>query len=85
MKRDAETHARTKEMIEGLKRETQKLQDDVVYGRGVSKYVSLSGAYNTSYGNGFTSLNVDGDRSVQSRSELGMLRENSNKGGFLSP
>lgn len=83
MKRDAETHAKTKEMIEGLRKETKMLQDDVIYGRGASKFVSLSGAYNTSYGNGFVSLNAGGARAISSRSELGMLKENS--AGILSP
>lgn len=51
--RDADTHARTKEMIEALKREAKKIQDDIVYGTGENKYKSLTGAFNTSYGTGF--------------------------------
>jgi hypothetical protein len=46
--RDAKTHARTREMIDALKREAQKIQDDIIYGTGRKKFKSLAGAYNTS-------------------------------------
>jgi hypothetical protein len=43
MKRDADTHIRTKELIDNIKREVERLQDDVIYGHGSNKFKSLTG------------------------------------------
>jgi hypothetical protein len=39
--RDADTHLRTKELIQAIKREVALLQDDVVHGRGSDKIQTL--------------------------------------------
>lgn len=54
MKRDAETQQRTKELIDSIKREVAKLQDDVIYGHGSNKFKSLTGNPGASNG-GFNS------------------------------
>lgn len=53
MKRDAETLARTRDMIDALKKETFKIQDEVIYGTGATKLRSIAGGHSTSYGTKF--------------------------------
>lgn len=46
MRKDADTQARTKEMIDSIKREAQKIQDELING-------TLKVASKTTYGSGF--------------------------------